>query len=218
MRPSKPSSKSTILTRISMRWVPEPSFESTDTLALSVGDWYVDLRVDRQSGGIDWALAGQCRRACTSSRHIIFTHDIDSHLNFNVSEPCPFTALPNGDDMETGTMRRSDRQGAPMTDYEEVWRYLPLKFVPENSGGNTAWVLESVDGSLAESQNLVIKQFLAKVGRFYLVQQQQKTRVRTLSDDGKWTVKITGGPVSARREEWTGDCWEEIYVLGPHGG
>lgn len=150
--------------------------------------------------------------------HIIFTHDIDSHLNFNVSEPCPFTALPNGDDMEMGTMRRSDRQGAPMTDYEEVWRYLPLKFVPENSGGNTAWVLESVDGSLAESQNLVIKQFLAKVGRFYLVQQQQQTRVRTLSNDGKWTVKITGGPVSARREEWTGDCWEEIYVLGPHGG
>lgn len=53
-----------------MRWVPEPPFESTDTLALSVGDWYVDLRVDRQSGGIDWALAGQCRRACTSSRMI----------------------------------------------------------------------------------------------------------------------------------------------------
>lgn len=149
--------------------------------------------------------------------HVVFTHDIDSHHNFNVSEPCPFTALPNGDDMETGRMRRSDRQGAPMTNYEEVWRYLPLQFVPENFGGNTAWVLESVDCVSAGSQNFVTKQFLAKVGRFYLVQQQEQTRVRKLSDDGTWTVKITGGPVSARREEWTGDCWEVRYVLGPRG-
>ena len=44
-----------------MRWMPEPPFESTDTLALFVGEWYVDLRVDQQSGGIDWALAGECR-------------------------------------------------------------------------------------------------------------------------------------------------------------
>ena len=56
-----------------MRWVPEPTFESTDTLALSVGEWYVDLRVDRQSGGIDWALAGQCRRAGINPRMTVGT-------------------------------------------------------------------------------------------------------------------------------------------------
>ncbi|KAJ5666165.1 uncharacterized protein N7477_008613 [Penicillium maclennaniae] len=127
MRPSTPSSKSIILTRSSMRWVPEPPFENTDTLALFVGEWYVDLRVDQQSGGIDWALAGECRLADINPCRVIFTHVIDSLLNFNVSEPCPFVALSNGDVMETGTMPRPDRPGAPMTSYEEVWRYHPCE-------------------------------------------------------------------------------------------
>ena len=148
---------------------------------------------------------------------VIFTHDIDSHHNFNVSEPCPFLALPNGDDMETGTMRRPDRPGAPMADYEEIWRYLPWRDVPEESGGNTSWVLESVDCVLGEGQHLITKQFLAKVGGFYLVQQQEQTHVKTQSAEGEWTVKSIGEQVSARREEWLGDHWAEKYVLGPQG-
>ncbi|KAJ5557131.1 hypothetical protein N7494_001046 [Penicillium frequentans] len=218
MRPSQPSSKSTILTRISMRWVPHPPFGTTDTLALAVGEWYVDLRVDRQSGGIDWALAGQCRRAGINPRRVVFTHDIDSHHNFNVSEPCPFLALPNGDDLETGKMRRADKPGAPMTDYEEIWRYIPLRDIPEECGGNTSWVLESVEDPLGEGQHLITKRFLAKVGGFYLVQQQEQTHVKSQSADGGWAVKITGEEVSARWEEWLGDHWEEKYVLGPLGG
>lgn len=51
---------SNITTRISLRWLPDPPFENTDTLVLAVGEWYVDLRVDKQSGEIDWAIAGQC--------------------------------------------------------------------------------------------------------------------------------------------------------------
>lgn len=26
---------------------------------MSVQDWYVDLRMDKESGGVDWAIAGQ---------------------------------------------------------------------------------------------------------------------------------------------------------------
>ena len=52
--------QSNITKRISLRWLPEPPFENTDTLVLMIGEWYVDLRVDKQSGDIDWALAGQC--------------------------------------------------------------------------------------------------------------------------------------------------------------
>lgn len=50
---------SRISTRISLRWPPGPSFENTDTIVMSVGIWYVDLRIDNQSSKIDWAIAGQ---------------------------------------------------------------------------------------------------------------------------------------------------------------
>lgn len=56
----KPSLQSNITTRVSLRWLPEQPFENTDTLVLAIGEWYVDLRVDKQSGKIDWAIAGQC--------------------------------------------------------------------------------------------------------------------------------------------------------------
>lgn len=26
---------------------------------MSVQDWYVDLRMDKETGGVDWAIAGQ---------------------------------------------------------------------------------------------------------------------------------------------------------------
>lgn len=54
-----PPSDSRLSTRISLRWLPEPAFENTDTIVMSVQGWYVDLRVDRKSNDIDWAIAGQ---------------------------------------------------------------------------------------------------------------------------------------------------------------
>jgi hypothetical protein len=46
-------------TRISIRWLPEPAQETTDTIVMSVKDWYLDLRVEKETGEIDWAIAGQ---------------------------------------------------------------------------------------------------------------------------------------------------------------
>jgi hypothetical protein len=46
-------------TRISIRWLPEPAQETTDTIVMSVKDWYLDLRIEKQTGKIDWAIAGQ---------------------------------------------------------------------------------------------------------------------------------------------------------------
>lgn len=51
-------SSSSFSTRISLRWVPEPPEETTDTIVLSVGEWFIDLRMDKASGAIDWAMAG----------------------------------------------------------------------------------------------------------------------------------------------------------------
>jgi hypothetical protein len=46
-------------TRISLRWLPESAHETTDTIVMSVKDWYLDLRMDKQTQEIDWAIAGQ---------------------------------------------------------------------------------------------------------------------------------------------------------------
>lgn len=58
---SKPRSNMTARasTRISIRWPPAEASEPTDTLVLSVGEYYVDLRVLKEDGGLDWGLAGQ---------------------------------------------------------------------------------------------------------------------------------------------------------------
>lgn len=48
-----------ISTRISIKWAEESASEPTDTLVLSLGGYYVDLRIAKVDGTIDWALAGQ---------------------------------------------------------------------------------------------------------------------------------------------------------------
>jgi hypothetical protein len=44
--------------RISLRWLPDPPSEPTDTIVFTVGTSYVDLRVKKCDGTIDWAFAG----------------------------------------------------------------------------------------------------------------------------------------------------------------
>ena len=46
-------------TLISVQWPPEPVSAGPDTLVLSVGTYYVDLRMNRDDGSIYWALAGR---------------------------------------------------------------------------------------------------------------------------------------------------------------
>lgn len=135
---------------------------------------------------------------------MVFTHTIDSNNNFNISDPCPFIPLPNGNDLETGAMPRPDIPGTPITKYEEVWRYHPVQNYPEPS---SAWILESVDNKLRGS-----KTFLGRIGGVYLALHQEQVHA-----DSSASAAVKGGPVSARREEWTGTQWEEKYVLGPSG-
>lgn len=51
--------------RVSIRWPPEDAYENTDTIVLSVNNFYVDLRVEKGPAGsapsarkLDWATAG----------------------------------------------------------------------------------------------------------------------------------------------------------------
>ena len=48
-----------VLQRVSVRWLPEPSFEDTETIALNVGGYYLDLRVTKADGLVQWSRAGE---------------------------------------------------------------------------------------------------------------------------------------------------------------
>ena len=45
--------------RISLRWLPDPAFEDTATIALNVGGYFIDLRVTLADQSIQWSRAGE---------------------------------------------------------------------------------------------------------------------------------------------------------------
>ncbi|KAJ5719113.1 hypothetical protein N7493_007568 [Penicillium malachiteum] len=211
------SSSCRFSTRISLRWLPEPAFENTDTIVMSVKDWYLDLRMDKKTSTIDWAIAGQRLIESQDPLRVSFTHELDSHNEFESVDCGTFVSLPNGDDLETGSMPRSDLAGAPVTDYEEVWRELPFKEGPEGSKKGMSWVLESDTGlEEQEGEVTVVKSFLGRIWGTYLALQQKQTIARTKDASGGWSVSKTGVDVSARREEWESG-WKAKYVIGDAG-
>ncbi|KAI9038833.1 uncharacterized protein KD926_010166 [Aspergillus affinis] len=211
-----PQSDSRLSTRISIRWIPEPASETTDTVVMSVKGWYVDLRVDKTSGDIDWAIAGQRIVDSQESSRVQFTHEIDSHNSFNVADCGTFSALPNGDDLEIGSMTRPDKPGAPVTKYEEVWRELTFREGPEGLGKGISWVLESKHNIEEGEEKEVARTFLARVWGTYIVIRQTQNIGRSHSS-GDISVK-DGMGVSARREEWDSSAgWVPRYVLPGKG-
>lgn len=64
--------------RISVRWLPEAAYEDTDTVALNVGGYFIDLRVVKESGAIQWSRAGERIVLKEDPRT---SHDLPSHRN-----------------------------------------------------------------------------------------------------------------------------------------
>lgn len=48
-----------VLTRVSMQWPPDAPFEDTNTIALNVGGYFVDLRIVPTDQTIQWTRAGE---------------------------------------------------------------------------------------------------------------------------------------------------------------
>jgi hypothetical protein len=69
-----------ISTRISLRWLPDPPTEPTDTLVYNVGNYFVDLRVLKADSSIDWGMAGE--------RQIISKNPRAYSLALSPSPPC----------------------------------------------------------------------------------------------------------------------------------
>ncbi|KAL6234333.1 hypothetical protein BDW75DRAFT_169487 [Aspergillus navahoensis] len=201
-------------TRISLRWPPEPPFENTDTLVLSVGNWYVDLRVNRNTATLDWAIAGK-RLQDADSNEVLFTHELDSRNAFGVADCGTFSALPNGDDLENGVMPRPDLPGAPMREYEEVWRELP--FLRMEGRENVSFVLEGAtdETQLEEGEEKeAIRTFIGAIWGSYIALRQRQVLARSIGETG--TVIKSGGEVSARREEFVqGQGFVVKHLLGP---
>jgi hypothetical protein len=45
--------------RVSFRWLPELPAEPTDTLVMSVSNWFIDLRITKTDGSLEWGFAGE---------------------------------------------------------------------------------------------------------------------------------------------------------------
>lgn len=99
-----------------------------------------------------------------------------------------FTPLPNGDDLETGSMPCAEKGGV-VTDYEEIWRKLEPMAGPD--GTKIAWILQSVEG----------KTFLRRISGAYLALSQEE-----------------GHTFGARSEEWNaGAGWCTKYAIEAEG-
>ncbi|KAL3494142.1 hypothetical protein BJX62DRAFT_198611 [Aspergillus germanicus] len=205
--------KSRLSTRKSIRWPPEPAFENTDTLVLSVDSWYVDLRVDRATGAIDWAIAGE-RLQNKDSNEVLFTHELDSRNSFGVADCGSFSALPNGDDLEVGVMPRHDLPNSPVRDYEEVWRKFLFRRADAATG--VSFVLEAGGDVQLEAgeEKEAVRTFIGAIWGTYIVLRQRQILTRPVGEAK--TVIRSGGEVSARREDFVrGVGFQVKYSIGP---
>lgn len=150
----------------------------------------------------------------SSTGRIVFTHTIDSHRNFNVSDLCPFIPLPGGCDLETGAMPLPDVPGNTVTEYEEVWSYLSKDEIGmEEVEKPIAWILESHEGGPPYDLQQGIKTFLARIEGRYLALQQVAPQGK---DQSSSPNKIIGGEVSAKSEEFVDGHWNVKHAFGPN--
>jgi hypothetical protein len=150
---------------------------------------------------------------------VTFSHELDSQNAFETIDCGTFVPLPNGNDLEMGSMPRRDLPGSPDKEYEEVWQGLPFREGPEGPGKGLSWVLESDDGDLGsgEGEVTVTKTFIGRIWGTYLALSQIQTHTRQKTPSGDLVVKKSGADVSARREEW-GSGWNEKYAVGEAAG
>ncbi|KAF2673058.1 hypothetical protein BT63DRAFT_466630 [Microthyrium microscopicum] len=164
--------------RRSFRWLPEPASETTDTLVMSVGSWFIDLRIKLDTGALEWGFAGEEKILNISESHVTYqwTHDIDSQ-GYTEPDIGSLPVDPVGDFLETGTAPHPET--GIVTKFEEAWRALSIPFSTEFP---YAWILQSEDG----------RTFIGKAGGIF-----QAMRSGTKGPGGMYGF-------CARREVWKG--------------
>jgi hypothetical protein len=176
---------SRLSTRISIKWASDAPSEPTDTLVMSIGDYYMDLRVRKVDISIDWAMAGQRLIKSEDPLTVEFTHEIDSR-GYTEPDLGVFTKLPNGDDLEVGEMPCPEKGGA-VTAYEEIWHEFPAP-----AEGTVSWIVRNDDPETGIT-------FLGRLENAYLAFRKtlegKFTALREAWDPktGKWEVKYRIG-------------------------
>ncbi|KAG9234310.1 hypothetical protein BJ875DRAFT_17448 [Amylocarpus encephaloides] len=177
-----------VLKRISVRWFPDPAYEDTDTIALNVGGYFLDLRVENSDASLQWCRAGERKVVNEKPFSYQWTRIIDSS---GVLDPDKATwdweELGNGDALEAGIAHCPSRDGA-LTPYEEVWRD-----VTHPGPTSYSWILQSVDGTT----------FLGSVGGTFLGMKSYQDggfavrRNEWDPDKRAWDTRFDGGKVAA---------------------
>jgi hypothetical protein len=122
--------------RISIRFLPSPPSEPTNTLVLTAGiptssqcsNFFVDFRpLSASPSECEWAFAGyKVQPHPNKSRwiHLIDSRGAEWEGEHGIEDSGVFETLPNGDELERGEMLNpvSGKVGP----YEEVWRDEPL--------------------------------------------------------------------------------------------
>lgn len=122
--------------RISIAWKGAEPSEPTDTMVLtSLDKHYVDIRLDKETGNLEW---GFCGRAQSTGSVTAYSHEFDSR-GYTDSDQGNFTVLSNGDLKEDGEML-NPATGA-IEPYIEIWR-------PLDAGPGDIRVLQSSHGKI----------------------------------------------------------------------
>ncbi|KAI5208142.1 hypothetical protein E4T39_01485 [Aureobasidium subglaciale] len=168
--------------RKSLRWVPGEPSEPTSTLVLDVGDYFVDLRILKSDGSIDWAMAGKRTVLSQSPLKCQWSKEICSQNTESHDDVGEFQDLSNGDALEKGSMPNPDNNDE-VQEYEEVWGNLDIPASEE-----PAWILRSKD------ENGII--FLGKVGDWFQVLRKREGGFDVLREEkveGKWLQRYQVG-------------------------
>lgn len=114
-----------------------------------------------------------------------WVHIIDSNSAHATPDEGSFSKLPNGDDLEIGSMPCPEKGGV-ITPYEEIWRKIP-----PSSGSNLSWILQTTgDGNT----------FIGRIGGGFIALQQGENGFAARSESwddasGKWVEKYAIGPL-----------------------
>lgn len=112
-----------------------------------------------------------------------WVHIIDSNSAHATPDEGSFSKLPNGDDLEIGSMPCPEKGGV-ITPYEEVWRKIP-----PSPGSDLSWILQSFgDG----------KTFIGRIGGGFIALKQGEKEFIAVnetwdSSQGKWMRKYAIG-------------------------
>ncbi|THZ76135.1 hypothetical protein D6C84_08898 [Aureobasidium pullulans] len=169
--------------RKSLRWVPGEPSEPTSTLVLDVGNYFVDLRILKSDGSIDWAMAGKRTILSESPLKCQWAKEICSQNTEAHDDIGEFEDLPNGDALEKGSMPNPDNNDEVQA-YEEVWGGIDVP-----SSDEPAWILRSKDDNGIT--------FVGKVGEHYQVLRKrgegQFDASREQKEGGQWVEKYAVG-------------------------